>query len=442
VRSAERPTSLSGPFLTATVRDTLSPASLRRSRYALFVLFLVGVFNMMDRQLLSVFLEPIRNEFGASDAAMGLLTGYAFVLFYSLASVPLGRLADVHPRRTIIAIGLGFWSLMTSVSGLARSFGQLALMRVGLGVGEATFYPAGMSVLSDTFPPQRRPLALAVYSMSLPVGAMISLALGGWLGQTVGWRIALVWMGAPGFLLALIVCSTLREPARGGVEVSAVDVDVYSLRATSAYLWGLPSFRHLAAGMALSMFATTALGAWGPAFLIRVHGMEIGRGGVSLGAATGIGGVLGVLLGGLVTQRVARADARWLLGVPAVAKLAALPFTALFLLLPSESSAVPMYFGVALFTTALFGPVMTAVQGLAKVRMRALAAASVSLLFNLFGVGLGPLVAGSLSDMLRPAFGDTSLRYALLATSVASVWSAVHFALGAPRLAVDLRRAA
>lgn len=412
-----------------------------RSRYVLGVLFLIGVFNAMDRGILGVLLEPIRTEFGASDAAMGLLTGFAFVLFYALAGLPVARLADVYSRRTIISIGLAFWSLMTALAGLAGSLWQLAATRVGVGLGEASYLPAGMSILSDHFPSERRTLPLSVFALAFPVGGMMSLMVGGWLGQTVGWRMTLVFMGLPGILLAGLVRWTIREPTRGASEPTAADATLYDLRATFAYLWSLRSFRHLVAGTALFMLAFQSLGVWGPAFVMRVHGLDLAHAGATLGAASGLGGSFGMLLGGLITQRLARRNPGWLLGAPAATMLCFLPFALLFLFLPQASTAGPMFFGVSLFGAAMVGPAMATAQGLARVRMRSLAAALVSLTVSLFGLGLGPLVVGAASDLFAPSVGEASLQYALLGTSLAAVWGSAHFALGSRHLASDLGRA-
>ena len=329
-----------------------TPPKRARARYALAVLFLVGVFNLTDRQILAILLEPIRNDLGLSDSAMGVLTGYAFVLFYTLASLPIARLADMYTRRTIIAAGLAFWSVMTSLSGLASSFWQLGLARIGVGVGESAYFSPGLSMISDYFPSARRTLALSVIAVSTQVGIMASLLLGGWLGETVGWRMTLVWLGVPGLLLALLMRLTVREPERGGAEAGRVDVTLYDVRTTLAYLWNQRAFRHLAAGATLSLFALSSLAVWSPAFLMRLHGMELMEAAAWLGLPTGIGGAAGVLLGGLIAQRLSQRDGRWLMWVPALILFLSMPLVVLFLLLPTRSAAVSMYVGAALFLPA------------------------------------------------------------------------------------------
>src|SRR5688572_263438 len=185
------------------------------SHYVLAMLVVVYVMNYVDRQLMSILIEPIKAEFGASDKAMGLLTGFAFAIFYTFAGIPVARLADVWVRRSVIAIGLAVWSGMTALTGLSRSFLELALVRIGVGIGEAGGTPPSHALISDYFPPKRRATALGVFSLGVPIGTMVGYSLGGWLGEEFGWRAAFLWMGLPGIALALLVRLTIREPARG-----------------------------------------------------------------------------------------------------------------------------------------------------------------------------------------------------------------------------------
>jgi predicted MFS family arabinose efflux permease len=323
---------------------------------------------------------------------------------------------------------------------MATSFGQLALARMGVGIGEAATGPAGQSVLSDLFPPARRAAALSTLAVGAPLGMMAAFALGGWLERKVGWRATLVCVGLPGLALALLTRLTLAEPRRGGAD-RGMDETLYGARATLAYLWSLRSFRHLTLGAALTVFTGWAFVVWSPAYLIRLHGMDTARIGAWLGLASGVGGASGMLLAGLAAERLGRRDPRWLLRVPSLTSLLALPFGVLFVTLDATAAAVPMFFGIMLFGPAMLGPVMTVTQGLAKIRMRALAAALVTLTFNLIGTGMGPLAVGVLSDLLAPRFGTASLRYALLLAAAASPVAAIHFFLGAQHLPADLARA-
>jgi predicted MFS family arabinose efflux permease len=418
-----------------------APPSRAAGRRLLLLLFLIGVFNAADRRIIVVLLEPIRLEFGASDTAMGFLTGFAFVLFYSLATLPLARLADARPRRTLILIGLSCWSAMTALCGAAASFWQLAAARVGVGVGEASYLPAGTSMVSDRFPQERRPLAMAVFAVSFPVGMMLAMVVGGRLGQALGWRPTFVWVGGVGLAVAVLAAVLLEEPQRGHVEGPAADHALYGTRDTVAYLWRLRSFRHLTAGGALAMFAAASMGTWGPAFMMRLHGFELARAGATLGVATGVGGISGIFVLSAVAQRLARRDVRWLLWVPALMQLVASPFVLLFLGLADPRAAAAAFVPVAMSGAGVIPLTMAAAQGLAKVRMRALGAALVSFAVNLAGIGLGPFVAGVASDLLEPRLGLESLRYALFLNSVVVLWAGVHFVLAARTLRRELARA-
>ncbi|MGH7822633.1 MAG: MFS transporter, partial [Candidatus Binatia bacterium] len=203
----------------------------RYPNYVLAVLVLVYIFNFLDRQIISILAERIKADLDLSDDQIGFLYGTAFAIFYALFGIPLGRLADVWDRRRLIALGVGFWSLMTAVSGLARNFGQLAAARIGVGIGEASATPAAFSLLSDYFPLSRRATVLAVYSSGIYLGAGLGLGIGGliverwdlaWAASTPpfglkGWQVAYFAVGVPGLLLALWV-STLREPVRGQMD--------------------------------------------------------------------------------------------------------------------------------------------------------------------------------------------------------------------------------
>jgi len=295
-------------------RDPVNAAA--KSRRYVVLLFLVSAVSFMDRQILAVLLEPIKRELGASDTEMGLLTGFAFVLFFALASVPIARAADRYSRRNIIALALTFWSITRMLSGYVATFMRLAAARVGLGVGEAATAPASASMVSDLFPRDHRTAPLALLGVAAPVGGMIAFTIGGLLNAAIGWRMTFVVLGAPGLFLAMVMLLTIREPRRGASEAQLVDMQSYDLSDTTAYLWSLHSLRLLVAGASLNLFATSAKLAWSAPFLIRVHSLDTRDAGGWLGITTGVGGIAGILLGGLVTQRLARTDPAWMLRAP------------------------------------------------------------------------------------------------------------------------------
>jgi len=416
-----------------------SPSAYRH--YVLAILFLVYVFNFVDRRLLSILLVPIQEDLRVSDTVMGLLTGPVFAVFYTFTGIPIARWADSGVRRSIIALGLTVWSGMTALSGLAHSSLHLALTRIGVGVGEAACSPPAHSLLSDYFPPHRRATAISIYSTGIFIGILISLSLGGWLNESLGWRRAFIIAGLPGIALALLVRLTVREPVRGLVEGRPAVSDSPSTLQVFRFLWSLKSFRHMSLASALNSFAGYAFGVWTPAFFIHVHNMGTARTGLWTGLAFGLGGAIGTFSGGIICDRLGSRSPKWHLLVPAMATLLALPFTALALLWPTRAGALLFLVPAITFGAVYLGPVFSLTQGLVKLRMRALAAAVLLFIINLVGCGLGPACVGTLNDLLvsiEHGPGTEVVRYSLLMVGSIRLWAAVHFVLGTRTLEKDL----
>jgi predicted MFS family arabinose efflux permease len=415
--------------------EGVSPAY---ARLVLALLFVVYVFNFVDRQILAILLEPIRSELGVSDTAMGFLTGWAFAVFYTFAGIPIARFADRGVRRSVIAAGTALWSAMTAVSGLAHTFAQLALARIGVGVGEAACSPPAHSLLADYFPPERRATALAIYASGIHFGTAFGYLAGGWINEAFGWRTAFFVVGLPGIAVAALVRLAVREPARGLSEGGG-DEPVPETHEVLRFLWSLRSFRHLSLASALTAFAGYGVAIWTPAFLIRVHGMGTGEVGTWLGLIAGLAGASGAYLGGRVTDHLRARDPRHSLWVPALAGLAGLPFVGFLLFWPDPRAALLLSVPATVFGAMWLGPVFALTQTLVRVRMRAVASAILLFVVNLIGLGLGPQVVGLLNDALRPRFGAGAVRWSLAAVvTVTSLWAALHFALGARTLRADL----
>jgi predicted MFS family arabinose efflux permease len=409
-----------------------APATYRA--YALGLLVTVYVFNFIDRQLLTILAGPIAAELHFSDTELGFLTGPVFALFYTSAGIPIARWADVGVRRSIIALALFVWSGMTALSGLAQSFTQLALARVGVGLGEAGGSPPSHSLISDLFPLERRASALAIYALGVPFGGALGNLLGGRLGEWFGWRKAFLAIGIAGILLALLVRLTLREPPRAPAPArrdSALEV----LR----FMAGRRAFVHMASGAALLAFAGYGAGAFTPIFLMRVHHLELGAVANWLGTIGFVAGGLGTYLGGVLSDRLARAGPRWYLRVPAFASLLSIFFTSLFYVWPDGRTALVLSIPGSVLGIMYLGPTFAMTQSLVRPDMRALAAAILLFIINAVGLGLGPLFVGWLSDALEPRFGADAIRWASLATVVvATTWAAAHYLIGARSLKDDL----
>ena len=189
--------------------------------YVLAMLTLVYVFNFVDRQLLVILQESIKNELHLSDTQLGLLSGFTFAIFYVTLGIPIARFADKGSRRNVVAMSLGLWSLMTAFSGLARNFVQLLLARIGVGVGEAGGSPPAHAMISDYFPPEKRSTALSIYSTGIYIGVLIGFLMGGYLNQRLGWRTAFFVLGIPGIIFCFLFYTTVKEPRRGATDASA-----------------------------------------------------------------------------------------------------------------------------------------------------------------------------------------------------------------------------
>jgi predicted MFS family arabinose efflux permease len=413
--------------------------SRRYAKRVLLVLMVVYVFNFVDRFILSILLQPIKEDLGASDTAMGFLTGIAFALFYTTAGIPIARLADRANRVTVIAIGLAVWSGMTALSGVARSFAQLALARIGVGVGEAACTPAAHSLIADYFPPERRATALATYQLGAPIGIMLGFLAGGWINEAFGWRAAFFVVGLPGVLLAVVVKLVIRELPRGYSDRQLDESAAPSLGDALRVLKDLKSFVHLALGGSLHGLVAAGLSVWNAAFLIRVHGMSTGEVGSWLGPIAGLAGGAGVYLGGMITDRLAIRDARWFVWVPAISIILQIPFALVFYLHPNPIVALVFLIPATVLSSVFAGPIYATAQSLVRPRMRALTAAVLLFLLNLIGLGLGPQLVGVMSDLFAERSGSESLRWALVIIQAVNLWAVVHYLIAARTLRQELR---
>ncbi len=406
--------------------------------YVLGLLSLVYVFNFVDRQVLAILLEPIKKDLGVSDTAMGFLTGFAFALFYTVAGIPIARWADRGSRRTIIALGLTVWSAMTALSGMARSFVELALARVGVGVGEAAGSPPAHSLISDYFPPRRRATALAIYAAGVYVGVMLAFVGGGYMATHFTWRTAFLLVGLPGLPLALLVRFTIREPAR--VEDRAAGFEAEAAPRLPEVLRFLRSRRSLVfviAAAACNTIGGYAFLTWGPTFLGRVHAMPIRDIGLTLGLIVGIFGTLGGWLGGFLADRLSRRDPRWYGYLSAIVSALAAPFAVGFLFAPSARLALCSFVPFYVLAQMYVGSMLAVTQGVVSARMRATASAIVLFVLNLVGLGLGPLVVGSLNDALAARHGALAIRYSLLSVVALSALAAPLFLIAARHMRAD-----
>jgi len=399
----------------AKVVDAPAPAAAVRippaSWYALAVLTVVNVFSYMDRTAIAILMEPIRLDLGLSNSELGLISGMAFVVLYAVLGLPLARLADRYSRVRLLAACFAAWSAMTMVCGFARNFIELFLGRVGVGVGEAGCYPAAHSLIGDYFPPQRRALAVGIFLAGAALGGSIGLYVVGLVGQQYGWRPALQVVGVAGAPMILLVLLTVREPARPAVSKQAS-----SERFTSAVmaLVRRPAFIHLMAGYSLVHLGTQGLGAWVPTFLIRDFGLGLAKVGGWFGATSALGSMLGLILGGLLVNRLMRRDPRWEIWIAACGYLVCMPLYALMALSWDWRMAVAFAAMGAFCSGTGASAALSAVQSFAEPRRRATAIAMVLFISGVIGSGGGPYLVGLLTDLLMPKLGNEGLRYGML----------------------------
>jgi len=417
----------------------LPSVSTGYSYYVLGVLFVVYVFNFIDRQVLSILLDDIKRDLGVSDTYMGFLTGFAFVFFYTFAGIPIARLADRTSRRTIIALGLTAWTTMTAASGLARNFWQLALARVGVGVGEAAGSPPAHSLLSDYFSPERRATALSIYAAGVYVGVMIAFMAGSYISEHFGWRSVYLTLGLAGIPLAVLVRSTVRELPRGFSEGAPAQVEAAPFGQVLRFLLGCRSLVWIVLASSVQSLSGYAFLVWGPAFLGRVH--EMGRIDIGwrLGLIIGFTGTIGAYLGGKVTDWLGARDKRWYMRLPALQSVCGVPFVIGFVLLEDEVAALCCFAAFYLLGAMYVGPMLSMTQSLVRPSMRATTSAILLFVLNMVGLGLGPLVVGILNDSWSDRFGIEAIRYSLLVVGILGGLASPLFWQASRNLREDLR---
>lgn len=398
-------------------------AEIRERRVVLTLLFLVSVFSYIDRTILSILQVPIKAALGLSDAQLGALTGLSFALFYATLAIPIARLADRTVRKNLVAGSLAVWSGMTALTGLATSYASLVFFRIGVAVGEAGSIPASHSIIADVYPPSKRSAAFALWGISLPVGLMLGYSLAGMLERLYGWRMTFAIIGIAGLLLAPVVLFAMREPKRGRYDpLPVVDAKQPSTMEAVRQLWRLRTIRYLFAAGAMHTFAWCAVNSWNAPFYVRVHGMSLQEVSLYLAVLNGVGSAVGMYMGGRLSDHFGKNNPRGRLHVVTVSMFVMVPFAIAQYMV--SSSMLSMALGAVTLTLMLvyYGPILAVSQFLVPPNIRAFTTAVLLLVVNLFGLGLGPLLTGVVSDYLVNNHGmvTDSLRYAI---SLAALFS-------------------
>jgi len=369
-----------------------------RAKYALAVLFVINMVNFFDRVIGGALGEPIRREWNLSDSALGAL-GTAFTLLYAFVGIPIGRLADRAPRTVILAVAVFIWSALTSLSGLTRTYWQLFVTRLGVGVGEAACAPAATSLIGDLYPPEKRARALSMFMMGLPIGIALSYLVGSYVAHAWGWRAAFLVAGIPGILSAIAVLF-VHEPARGTKEKVAV-VQQKSARSPWLVLLSIPTMWWLILSGALHNFNMYALGSFLAPLLMRYHGADLRQAGLMTMIVYGLSGIPGLLAGGALADRwsMRRRDGRLL--VATVATLLSAPLMLLALLRPAHDLVLFVVFGAlsCMVMYVYYASVYATLHDVVEPSLRGTAMAVYFFAMYVLGASFGPLATGMASDL-------------------------------------------
>jgi len=403
--------------------------------YGVGVLMVAYTFSFIDRYVIALLIEPIKQDFDLTDTQIGLLSGLAFALFYTTLGIPIGRLADRYNRRRIISAGIFVWSLMTGLCGLAQSFWQLFAARVGVGVGEAALSPAAYSLIADSFPVQRIGRALSVYSVGVYFGSGLAFIIGGAVIQLVAhapdvvlplvgtvrpWQLTFIGVGLPGLLIALWIF-TIREPGRR--NLGSAPGTVMSVRDVLGFIWARRSaYGAHFVGFSLLALAFNAIAIWSPAFLGRVFNFTASEAGYALGLIILVFGSTGIIAGGWLADTLAergRQDAMLRVGIIAAAGMT--PFAIVAPLVPSATGVLILYCPLMFFSSFGFGAAAAALQLMTPNEMRGQVSAVYLFMINLIGIGLGPFLTGWITDVVFADEQAVGLSIAIVAGCSAPV---------------------
>lgn len=407
-----------------------------RRGYLLFILTLILAFNYVDRFAMGILLEDIKADLSLTDTELGVLTGIAFALFYSVMGLPIARWADGGDRVRILTLTTTLWSAAVALCAAAAGFVQLLLARIGVAVGEAGCYGPALSLISDHYDRSERPRAVARFMLGIPLAMVIGYFAGGWINELFGWRMAFIAIGLPGLALAGLAWWTLQDPRSLPAEnqpsklnVQEQSVQEYlpaSARGVLMALFRNGAYRHLLACFSIWGFFGYGVQQWQPAFFMRSYSIESGVLGTWLVLTVGLSGLAGTWFGGDIISKLAGEDEPRQLKIVALLYAAGAVTGSAVYLVPTVEGAMLALTVTTLLFAAGNGPLFAASQTLVAPRMRATSIAVMYFFCNLIGLGLGPLCVGALSDALSRNLGDESLRYALLVFSPGYLWCAWH----------------
>jgi MFS family permease len=414
--------------------------------YVVAILVLGYIFNVIDRGVFGILVQQIKESLQVSDTLMGLVSGFAFALCYSVMGIPIARLADRWSRVNVLALAIGVWSVATALTGAAVNYVSLFFARATTAVGEAGGSPPSHSLISDYFPLSQRATVLAVYAMAVPFGTAIGNYVSGHANLVFGWRMTFVLVGLPGLLVAVLIRLTLKEPPRGysdGPEAREKRTEAPPFFDVFRFLLTRNSFMHMSVAAALHAVVWYAGSNWNSAFFQRSHGMDTGGAGNYL-AIFALIGAIGSFAGGFLSDKISTYydDKRWYMWVPGIACLIMVPFQFVSYLSSDLGVVVPSFSIMVVLASFFFGPSFAVAQSVATVRMRAVSTSVLLFIQTIIGLTIGPFIVGIISDYLAPSAGSDSLRYGMVIIGLANIWAAFHYFMGSRKYRQDLAETA
>lgn len=425
-----------------------SGSASQRQTSLLTFLALALAFSVSDRLAVGLLMQDIKSDLALSDGQLGLLTGFAFALFYSIAGIPIARTADRGNRVLVIAASTMIWSVAVAACALTANFIQLLAARVVAAVGEAGVVPPSNSLLADAFAREDRPRAMAIYMLGGSVSAVIGYFGAGWLNQLIGWRLTLASLAIPGLLLSVSIALFVRDPRSGGKRGMRSDL-ASGQQAPSKPFGGdigvlvrNRTFRNLLLAFSISSFFAFGIAQWQPTFFIRSHHMDTATLGSWLALIYGTAGCVGTYAGGELASKWAAGNEALQLRIGALVYTLFGLVSAAIYLAPSRGIALSLTWFSILGGALVSAPLFAALQAVVPSRMRAVSVALIYLCANLLGMGLGPVATGLISDVLRNVAGQDSLRLSLLILCPGYAWGGWHLWRASRTIADDARTAA
>lgn len=433
-----------------------------RRRWVLFLLVVISISAFVDRAILNTVGQAIKDDLHINDFQLGLLGGPAFALLYGILGLPIARLAERRSRVVIISIAVGVWSLMTTLAGFANNFMHLLLARIGVGIGEAGAMAPTHSLVADYYPPNKRASAIGILGLSTPIGLVIGGIGGAVFAEHFGWRSAFFLVGIPGLFLAILAWMTIPEPARGQAEARKDDAVVPPMKEVFRLLWESRTFRHVLTAAVIVSFMGYAVIMFTHPFFVRAFDMSYTDAAYAFALMNGISVTGGYLIGGLVTDRLARRDVRWYGWLPGICLLLTAPGYIIGYLQSEWYWALIILILPGFCCSTWFAPTYAITQNIVLPRMRATAVAIIGLVTSLIGMMLGPVVTGALSDYyaearfeqgsfkelcferggeFAAACADAStygVRYALITIVLLFFWAGAHFLLASRHMKREL----